>query len=88
MRKTRENVNELERIVIERRETVAIIEADPYGEMPMLEAAFLRAGDYLANHAEPQPGQLIGVEWSYRGLEFGAHIRNPEPPEPESLPVE
>lgn len=75
--KTSRHIFPSERIVIERRETVAIIEPNEFGTEPMLKIAFERAGDYLANVASPEPGGLIAVEWEYGGAKWGAHVSVP-----------
>lgn len=57
------------RIVIERRETVAIIEEDPHGERSMLEAAFLAASGAIA-YALQGPSSACSLEFTYGDHRF------------------
>jgi hypothetical protein len=60
-----------ERIVIERRETVAVIESDPYGTDPIVVVAFTKMGEVLNEQASkadtPDNGAL---EFEYMGVRF------------------
>lgn len=79
---------ENDRIVIERRVTVAVITADDEGgepEHPMLRAAFMAASDALADgltdsHASDH------VEFTYGGHRFHA-FAEPTEPAAESTPI-
>jgi len=70
MPKTQRDVPEVPSITIERRETVAVI-MEGEGGRPMLQAAFLAAGDYLAENITTDTANL-SLEFRYGGHLFKA----------------
>lgn len=64
------NMGGIPEIVIERRETVAIIRASSEGERGMLAEAFLQAGNYILEEARSDRG--IELSWEWEGATFRA----------------
>lgn len=61
-----------ERIVIERRETIAIVDSDPSGTRPMVEIAFELASRYVTETAEEGKPIAVSFEWGMHKWEVSA----------------
>lgn len=57
-------------ITIVRRQIIAEIVADPYGNRPMLAVAFDMAGDYLTGRAFNDGEDTDEIEFDYEGRTF------------------
>jgi hypothetical protein len=62
--------HEQARIVIERRETVAVIESDPYGTDPIVVVAFTKMGEVLNEQAGRADTPHGALEFEYLGVRF------------------